>query len=247
MPSRMIRDGILSSRRVARLSFRDRWLYVGLLLRADDFGLFEADAAILRGAVYPRDLGTVSERDCERGLGNIQQAELVKFYTVNGTRYGALWNYGQRLKRKRMSHPPPPGEVVAWMSAPDQPAQENQNRTEPEPEEKLSRTEPKARLGISIAALAGYGLEHCRCKLDMGKALNAVGPEHDWALVQALEYLASRDERTRWQDVSNPLGLLISLAQQMRDGIGPHPEGPVVTVQQWQQQIQQRLKESAHA
>lgn len=247
MPSRMIRDGILSSRRVAALGFRDRWLYVGVLLRADDFGLFEADPAILRGVVYPRDLGTVSERDCESGLGSIQQAGLVKFYTVNGTRYGALWNFGQKLKRRRMSHPPPPGEIVAWMSAPESPAQENQNRTEPEPEEKLSRTEPKARLGISLAALAGYCLDHCRIRLDMGKVLNAVGPEHDWAVVQALEYLASRDERTRWQDVSNPLGLLISLSQQMRDGIGPHPEGEFVSLASWQDGVRQRLKEANHA
>lgn len=42
MPNRMIRDGILESEAVLSLPAEARWLYVSVLLSADDIGLFEA-------------------------------------------------------------------------------------------------------------------------------------------------------------------------------------------------------------
>jgi hypothetical protein len=42
MPARLIRDGLLDSEAVLSLPIEARWLYVSILLSADDVGLFEA-------------------------------------------------------------------------------------------------------------------------------------------------------------------------------------------------------------
>jgi hypothetical protein len=244
MPDRLIYEGMLRSKRVCSLGFRDRWLYQGLLLTADDCGLFEADAALLRALVYARDLGTVSERDCESGLSNIEQAVLVKFYTVDGKRYGALWNFRQKLKRKRQRFPTPPQQIVDWVRTTEAENGDVAPR-EPEPNRNQSEEEGKRTHGASLPALAGYAHEHCAFRLGMdgaGKALRAVGAEFDWALVQALEHLASRDARTRWQNIDNPLGLFISLAQSFRDGIGPEPQGEFKPFSEWLAELQARMR-----
>src|SRR3982751_353172 len=42
MPNRIVRDGMLESEAVLSLPPEGRWLYVSILLSADDYGLFEA-------------------------------------------------------------------------------------------------------------------------------------------------------------------------------------------------------------
>ena len=46
--SRVIRKGLRSSDVIGQLSFKEIWLYEGLLFEADDYGLFEARSKSLR-------------------------------------------------------------------------------------------------------------------------------------------------------------------------------------------------------
>lgn len=109
----------MSSERVCSLNWFSRWLYLGILLEADDLGHFAVDVPIIRVSTFPRNLGTVSESDCERGLGLIEKADLVRFYTVTGKRYGALWNFGQKLRVAKPKWPLPPPDVVTWQTSGD--------------------------------------------------------------------------------------------------------------------------------
>jgi hypothetical protein len=107
MPSRLIRDGMLSSERVQKQPFEARWLYVTILLSADDVGLFELnlfklsrDAAIDDGTL-PALIQMLADRD------------LIRVYESGGKRYGFVPRFRQRLQIKRTKYPMPPLALMA--------------------------------------------------------------------------------------------------------------------------------------
>lgn len=106
MPSRMIRDGILESEAVLSLPAEARWLYVSILLSADDVGLFEATPfKLARRADVRRELA-------DRLVQMLADSGLVRLYVVDGKRYGFIPRFGQRLQIKRIRHAPPPDALL---------------------------------------------------------------------------------------------------------------------------------------
>jgi hypothetical protein len=112
---RMVYGGIRTSKRMARLSWFQRDLFHGLLLVADDYGRFEADAETLRTVLFGPLLAKVSVRDVQAGLLRCAAADvgLVKLYTVRGRGYGKVVNFRQKLAKRRALYPdeddgPPP-------------------------------------------------------------------------------------------------------------------------------------------
>ena len=110
MPSRMIRDGILESEAVLSLPVEARWLYVSVLLSADDVGLFDATPfRLARRADLRREMA-------DRLVQMLVDVDLIRLYEVSGKRYGFIPKFGQRLQLRRMRHPAPP---LALMSGDD--------------------------------------------------------------------------------------------------------------------------------
>jgi hypothetical protein len=102
MPSRLIRDDMLESERVHGVPVEARWLYVSLLLGADDVGLLELNAfKIARRA-------GLDQRMLDKLLPLLVDADLVRAYSAAGKRYLFLPRYGQRLQIKRSKCPLPP-------------------------------------------------------------------------------------------------------------------------------------------
>jgi hypothetical protein len=107
MAAKLIRDDLLESERVQTLPLEARWMYMGLLLKADDLGLFDvAEWAIARRSnidvsVVPGLIAMMVERD------------LVRTYQVAGKTYGFIPRYGQRVRIKRIKHPAPPDALLA--------------------------------------------------------------------------------------------------------------------------------------
>ena len=252
----MIFKGLWNSERVGGLKHVPFRVYAGLLMLCDDVGLFEANAAVIHGLLFSTT-PDVRLADVNRALESIESADLVRLYEVRGKRYGCLWNYRQSkgLKRRRQEYPAPPPELIAWQSStevphdadppdssrgspPEQKGTE-QNRTEP------NGTEACAHGPVMAEHLVAYAWSQCGMsprlpvKFTINEArslLKGVGAQHDRSAVAALEYMAAQDPRTRWHEVKNPLGLLISLAQDHRDGIGKKPKTEFTTFNQWQQQ-----------
>lgn len=78
-----------------------RWLYVSILLSADDVGLFEATPFRLARRA------DVQRNHADKLLAMLADADLVRLYEVDGKRYGFIPRYGQRLQIKRCRHPHP--------------------------------------------------------------------------------------------------------------------------------------------
>lgn len=84
MPTRLLREGIISSDRVNELSAEAEVFYRRLMSKVDDHGLFDARPSILRASLYPLRLETVTESNCEQWLTDCANAKLILIYQIHG-------------------------------------------------------------------------------------------------------------------------------------------------------------------
>lgn len=106
MAHRLIRDDVLDSERVHKLAPAGRWLYVALLLLADDVGLLE-----LNSFKIGRKSGIEAEEQ-ETFLRQMIEVDLIRPYTVAKKRYAFIPRFKQRLQIKRSKCPMPPAEIL---------------------------------------------------------------------------------------------------------------------------------------
>ena len=106
MPNRLLREGLMESERVLSMPVEARWLFVVIILSADDLGLFEAtEFKLARRADVNRDLAG-------KLMAMLADADLVRFYVVDGKRYGFIPRFRQRIQIKRARHPLPPDSLL---------------------------------------------------------------------------------------------------------------------------------------
>lgn len=108
MPNRYIRESAIESESVNSLSWMGEIFYRRLLNRADDFGRFTANTALLRASIFPLQLEKVPEADVSRLLTECEQSGLLFQYTADGKATLVLnrWEKG-RAKESRYPAPPP--------------------------------------------------------------------------------------------------------------------------------------------
>lgn len=112
MPARIIRDGMLTSERINKLTGPAELFYRRLMSVADDHGRFFANANLLRSYCYPlKDSEQVPESCISAWLVECEAADLIVVYTVKGTRYLCIQDFGQRTYGKS-KFPEPPGVIV---------------------------------------------------------------------------------------------------------------------------------------
>lgn len=120
MPNRILREGILTSRRIAMLSWPAEVFYRRLMSVVDDFGRYHATPMLLRAACYPLQLDKVSDQDIGKWLGETRKAGLVRVFESGGMEYAELLDFRQQVRAKGSKFPQPPpddsgmrGECVA--------------------------------------------------------------------------------------------------------------------------------------
>ena len=106
MPNRIIREGILTSPKLAKLGWAEEVFYRRLLSVVDDFGRYYADAGMLRAACYPRQLNKVSDSDVGKWLRTCADAALVRVYPAeDGERYLEVVKFDQQVRAKKSKFP----------------------------------------------------------------------------------------------------------------------------------------------
>ena len=115
MPNRILREGILTSPRMARLGgWADEVFYRRLMSVVDDFGRYYADPGLLRAACYPRQLNKVSDSDIGKWLTACVTAALVRVYPASdGESYLQLLDFKQQVRTKTSRFPDPPSTCAA--------------------------------------------------------------------------------------------------------------------------------------
>lgn len=108
MPNRIIREGILTSPKLAKLGWAEEVFYRRLLSVVDDYGRYYADAGMLRAACYPRQLNKVSDSDAGKWLRSCVDAALVRVYPAeDGERYLEVVKFDQQVRAKKSKFPEP--------------------------------------------------------------------------------------------------------------------------------------------
>lgn len=107
MPSRLIREGILSSERVEALDFPAEVFYRRLMSKVDDHGLFDARPAILRTSLYPLRVDRVREADITRWIAACEKAGVIALYEHGGKPYLQMLDT-RWTTRSEPKFPPPP-------------------------------------------------------------------------------------------------------------------------------------------
>lgn len=195
MANRMIRDWT-DSERVDKLSCSAEVLFTRLLMKADDFGRYHADARLLKAALFPlRD--DLKPSDLIPLLKEIIDAELAISYQNGGREYVEIINFGQRLRVQKSKFPAPEGERANFGTEnPDgspQPADNcrleekrreentkgNENNADKPPIENLENR--KIKFGNSlIPFVEKYGAEMIRKFFDYWTELNKSGKTMRW-------------------------------------------------------------------
>jgi hypothetical protein len=114
MPNRILREGILTSERVARLGWPAEVFYRRLMSVVDDFGRYYATPMLLRAACYPLHLDKVSDSDIGKWLAVCAEADLVRVYPAqDGKRYLQMVDFRQQVRAAASKFPQQLGECVA--------------------------------------------------------------------------------------------------------------------------------------
>lgn len=122
MPNRILREGINTSPRMARLSgWASEVLYRRLMSVVDDFGRYYADSGLVRAACYPRQLNKVSDSDIGKWITDCVNAGLVRVYPAeDGESYLEMLDFRQQTRAKASKFPAPPDRLQSTGAAPAQ-------------------------------------------------------------------------------------------------------------------------------
>jgi hypothetical protein len=96
----LIREGILTSKRVTKLSPLGELLFRKLLNVVDDYGRFEGDPDVIRARCYPLQLKWASEQEIAGWLAECCNQNLIRFYEVENTTYLQVERFKQQIRTK---------------------------------------------------------------------------------------------------------------------------------------------------
>ena len=187
MPTRVIRDGILTSERVNALSPHAELFYRRLMSVVDDYGRFSANLTLLRASCYPLKLDSVKEDSIKKHLAEAEGAGLIVLYTVAGKAYLEMQDFGQRIQSKSKFPAPP----------------ENTNNPPPISDENQDST---VNHGGSPGKTALVGVEDGEKTLS-GKPDETPSKPADQTLSQAKEVLAYLNQKAGRSYRPNPANL----------------------------------------
>jgi hypothetical protein len=154
MPNRILRDWT-DSERVNALSAPAERFFVRLIMKADDYGCFHGNPVLLKSYLFP--LKDIRVADVTRWIDECKKSGLIVEYEVNGKRYLAIINHGQRMRNSRRLFPEPPtscGELPRVAAS----CRELPPETETETRSEKERVKPQAAVpDDGCAADAGGG------------------------------------------------------------------------------------------
>lgn len=155
MPTRLLRDGILTSERVNALSPGAELFYRRLMSVVDDHGRFFADTRLLTSACYPLTFDRTSPTIVRQWLAECSEGHdsLLNVYEVDGKRYLEIKDFRQRTRSDSKFPPPSAGTRPSSADNCPQPADNCGSRAR-DPEAETS-AEAKTKTETETDACAG--------------------------------------------------------------------------------------------
>lgn len=133
MPTRLLREGIISSPRVNSLSPLAELFYRRLMSIVDDYGRFYAAPMSLRAACYPLRLDSVRDSDVAKWLSECASSRLLVVYEVASVRYLEMLDFRQQVRAKKSKYPEKPQDAEQVPSERLAPAKRTNGADDPTP------------------------------------------------------------------------------------------------------------------
>lgn len=146
MPNRLLREGILSSRRVDALSPLAELFYRRLMSVVDDFGRYSADPTELRAKCYPLRIDSVRNKHISEWLAECVKASLVVVYAGKRGDYLEMLDFGQRVRAKQSKFDGPPSDD--GLASDKCQTDDSQATGARQADARLARTPGRARAGV---------------------------------------------------------------------------------------------------
>ncbi len=109
MPNRLIKESIWTSESLGQCSIGANNLFKSLLPNTDDYGCFDARAAVLRGKLFPLMLHRVSEKNIIGWLDELVRVDCIRLWTApNGIMYGWMPGFNSHNDIKNQHSPKTP-------------------------------------------------------------------------------------------------------------------------------------------
>lgn len=127
---RSIHPGFFTDERLVSTSVEARLLFLGLGIEADDKGIFEWKPVTLKMRIFPAD-----NMDIETRLSELESAQVIQSYEIDGRKYGAIRNFRrhQRPKTPNDVHPITP-EIGNYVGIPEPKPEKAPGNAEPFPQ-----------------------------------------------------------------------------------------------------------------
>ncbi len=206
MPNRILREGILTSPRIAKLTWASEAFYRRLHSVVDDFGRFHAHPMLLRAACYPLQLDKVSDSDIGKWLGETQKAALVRVYEVAEQRYLELLDFRQQVRATKSKFPNPLADAAQVCSECVADAEQVRTKTYSNSKSKSETNTGAFAPPEWIPDEAWQGFEAMRAKIrkpmtDRARGLIVAELEKLKAAGDDPVAVLAQSERNSWQDV----------------------------------------------
>lgn len=127
MANRVLRDWT-DSKKVDKLSFQEEVLFVRLIMKADDYGNFNAEPHMVKSLCFPRKDG-IRCNDISAWLSNLEATGLILTYQSNGDSFLHIKDFKQRLDRAKRKYPPEPSANDSLVIDNDPRAETKRNET----------------------------------------------------------------------------------------------------------------------
>ena len=134
MPNRILKESICTSEDIAKLSQGAEILFYRLIVKADDYGVYLANPAIIRGSCFPLISDDVKLDQVKEWLSELSDAGLIALYSANDGRkylWFTKWERHQQIRAKKPKYPLPDNICNQMISddsnCPRNPIQSNTN------------------------------------------------------------------------------------------------------------------------
>ena len=109
MPNRIVRDGILFSEPISRLSPQAELLFRKLISVADDFGRYYASPpSLIISACYPLQVENIKSGDIEKWLKELTKEKIITIYKTDGKSTLEICKFRQRQRSNTSKFPSNP-------------------------------------------------------------------------------------------------------------------------------------------
>ena len=110
MPNRILKESICTSEDIARLSQGAEILFYRLIVKADDYGVYLANPAIIRGSCFPLKSDDINLSQVQEWLSELSGAGLIRLYDAEDDRkylQFTKWERHQQIRAKKPKYPLP--------------------------------------------------------------------------------------------------------------------------------------------